>query len=709
MQQHQPHEPFFSFTVPPKPNLLHPQHPSGASLQPSHHPHSHLLSSIITDLDCHRSHLDPSSRSPSSASPSGPSSANRPGTAGLFAFNVPSGTPSTTPSSSNTRLSPNHPPTSASSLAPSIDRPYSSSGLSLTNVLPHQSLNHSQTPGSSHAITHDHHNKSAARSSFPNSTSNLPRSGHPSPPAQMSNCAVNVHPSRPMTAPGSAWVGSHHLGDGLDFASAHVGLFHQAPPYSLQPNGLSASTLSKTASADFPSGLRHATHPSPDPSSAHPGVLDPITQAPHGPSSASSDPDSILHDYAGQSVSPVRGPSATGRQSLGAHSTESTPESPDSPDADQSLGYIHSMPPNNVYHPHRPNTHSGAYNTFGRGDRFLPQQSAHPRPATGYPPLYDPTCGYSSIPPQAHQHYGPRPPMFPTHSSQIFATGAGNYSHGPGSLEPQGQERLYNFNILPGAPRKRARRRFDEVERLYDCNYPGCAKAYGTLNHLNAHISMQKHGPKRLPQEFKEIRKEWRARKKAEAEARALALKQAANQMGATHDYNAMNGGQDSFRRHNVGVSNDSSPSGSSTSGSFVNHHIRSPAVGSGSYSAPAHSQQFALPDPHAEWYNEHRTPSTIDEQAEYLPTSTDSNPNNLLAALPPTHQSLPPSSLAITAASHDPIASFDHQQQRFAVHLGHHLPTSTPTAALLNSHLNSVHRPSQIHLSHPSSIVDHS
>ncbi|KAG0151832.1 hypothetical protein CROQUDRAFT_467435 [Cronartium quercuum f. sp. fusiforme G11] len=87
-----------------------------------------------------------------------------------------------------------------------------------------------------------------------------------------------------------------------------------------------------------------------------------------------------------------------------------------------------------------------------------------------------------------------------------------------------GSDRPYQFNLLPGAPRKRARRRFDEVERLYQCNYPGCTKAYGTLNHLNAHICMQKHGPKRLPQEFKEIRKEWRAKKKAEAEARNAGL-----------------------------------------------------------------------------------------------------------------------------------------------------------------------------------------
>lgn len=40
----------------------------------------------------------------------------------------------------------------------------------------------------------------------------------------------------------------------------------------------------------------------------------------------------------------------------------------------------------------------------------------------------------------------------------------------------------------------------EQIERLYECNYPGCTKGYGTLNHLNAHITMQKHGPKRLPQ-----------------------------------------------------------------------------------------------------------------------------------------------------------------------------------------------------------------
>ena len=34
---------------------------------------------------------------------------------------------------------------------------------------------------------------------------------------------------------------------------------------------------------------------------------------------------------------------------------------------------------------------------------------------------------------------------------------------------------------------------------MYKCGWNGCEKAYGTLNHLNAHVTMQSHGPKRTP------------------------------------------------------------------------------------------------------------------------------------------------------------------------------------------------------------------
>lgn len=35
---------------------------------------------------------------------------------------------------------------------------------------------------------------------------------------------------------------------------------------------------------------------------------------------------------------------------------------------------------------------------------------------------------------------------------------------------------------------------------MYKCGWNGCEKAYGTLNHLNAHVTMQAHGQKRTPE-----------------------------------------------------------------------------------------------------------------------------------------------------------------------------------------------------------------
>ncbi|KAI8988391.1 hypothetical protein BDF20DRAFT_970636 [Mycotypha africana] len=79
----------------------------------------------------------------------------------------------------------------------------------------------------------------------------------------------------------------------------------------------------------------------------------------------------------------------------------------------------------------------------------------------------------------------------------------------------QPHQKVFSFVPLPGPnQKKRPRRKFHEVERLYQCNYQDCEKAYGTLNHLNAHVSMQRHGPKRQPSEFKELRKIWRQQKK---------------------------------------------------------------------------------------------------------------------------------------------------------------------------------------------------
>ncbi|KAF8892148.1 hypothetical protein BD779DRAFT_94679 [Infundibulicybe gibba] len=82
-------------------------------------------------------------------------------------------------------------------------------------------------------------------------------------------------------------------------------------------------------------------------------------------------------------------------------------------------------------------------------------------------------------------------------------------------LDDSNSNKTYSFVALPGnSVRKRPRRRYDEIERLYRCSWPECTKAYGTLNHLNAHVTMQKHGLKRSPNEFKELRKQWRKAKK---------------------------------------------------------------------------------------------------------------------------------------------------------------------------------------------------
>ncbi|KAG9119444.1 hypothetical protein FRC07_005530, partial [Ceratobasidium sp. 392] len=78
-------------------------------------------------------------------------------------------------------------------------------------------------------------------------------------------------------------------------------------------------------------------------------------------------------------------------------------------------------------------------------------------------------------------------------------------------------QRTYAFVSLAGSTiRKRPRRRYDEIERLYSCSFEDCTKAYDTLNHLNLHVTMQKHGARRNPSGFKELWKLWRSQKKVE-------------------------------------------------------------------------------------------------------------------------------------------------------------------------------------------------
>ncbi|KAL8417636.1 hypothetical protein RB594_001337 [Gaeumannomyces avenae] len=144
-------------------------------------------------------------------------------------------------------------------------------------------------------------------------------------------------------------------------------------------------------------------------------------------------------------------------------------------------------------------THGQQYSPYGPPSQDMSHGYAHPSSGLYAQPRPDWT-GYG-------QQHGA--PLTPGH--HVFP-------QTPTSAPPQARpNQVYSFVPIPGAQQhKRPRRRYEEIERMYKCGWNGCEKAYGTLNHLNAHVTMQSHGQKRTPEEFKEIRKEWKARKKEE-------------------------------------------------------------------------------------------------------------------------------------------------------------------------------------------------
>ncbi|KAI9890149.1 MAG: hypothetical protein M1814_004430 [Vezdaea aestivalis] len=161
--------------------------------------------------------------------------------------------------------------------------------------------------------------------------------------------------------------------------------------------------------------------------------------------------------------------------------------------------------------------------------------SGQPHEMAGYPSqpqsMYART-GWPSPYQDSHAHglpgqYVAQPSPTTTVSSASSAAQIMRHPH-PGG--PQQGQVNYSFVPIPGSQQnKRPRRRYEEIERMYKCGHNGCEKAYGTLNHLNAHVTMQGHGQKRTPEEFKEIRKEWKQRKKEEENARKADEERARN------------------------------------------------------------------------------------------------------------------------------------------------------------------------------------
>ena len=150
-----------------------------------------------------------------------------------------------------------------------------------------------------------------------------------------------------------------------------------------------------------------------------------------------------------------------------------------------------SYPPPHNYSPYPPQHEMSQYGAqqmgYGR-----PEWAGHyPQPMYGHSPA---TTGGAA--PGMAAHTMPRPPVSTSAAWNANSPGSNSLWQGGHPLST-----VYSFVPIPGAQQhKRPRRRYEEIERMYKCGWNGCEKAYGTLNHLNAHVTMQGHGSKRTPE-----------------------------------------------------------------------------------------------------------------------------------------------------------------------------------------------------------------
>lgn len=130
---------------------------------------------------------------------------------------------------------------------------------------------------------------------------------------------------------------------------------------------------------------------------------------------------------------------------------------------------------------------------------------AYPQQSGGAPQQYHPNWsnqGYPApqFPPYAHPGVS-APPSGGSLTAARSPMNVDKTRRKRNSNEQAPMSQVYSFIPIPGAQQhKRPRRRYEEIERMYKCGHQGCEKAYGTLNHLNAHVTMQGHGVKRTPE-----------------------------------------------------------------------------------------------------------------------------------------------------------------------------------------------------------------
>ncbi|KAL3488727.1 hypothetical protein BJX62DRAFT_239822 [Aspergillus germanicus] len=318
----------------------------------------------------------------------------------------------------------------------------------------------------------------------------------------------------------------------------------------------SAATNSEFTAADQPSAAATAQY-TPQPESRPGPQYTPQPEVRPGTSSNTPQSDYSLNQPPPAARSPAY-PEYLARPPQYHHAPNSQPGG--------AAGMAQATSPSmNTLNDGQPNGHRNHSNV--KSDADVPIDPSIAASSPTYPPPYSP------YQPQGHdmaQYPGHPPPPPPQMYARPDWHGYGQHQHGlpgpyngpattvgpasPAATAGPRPGQVYSFVPIPGAQQhKRPRRRYEEIERMYKCGWNGCEKAYGTLNHLNAHVTMQSHGAKRTPEEFKEIRKEWKARKKeeeaqrkvAEERERAAAAQAAqANQVDAPNPADPSQGGQ---------------------------------------------------------------------------------------------------------------------------------------------------------------------
>lgn len=248
----------------------------------------------------------------------------------------------------------------------------------------------------------------------------------------------------------------------LDEYEAHAALGSLSSAPVARPSSATASSGEQHPSR----GMRHRRRDSWESPSTSPNasVVGPLSPAKFQSRTHSLAPPPPYHVYANgheSSTNAMHSPDFTNQYRFRITSAASSPSMERPPSRSLSThAQSHPQPP--------PQHQQVAANNYSR-----PRAMSHSRHPSSSRPSTSTTTSTS-------QSYGVSTPVHPVSNFPFIPAQ-------PPRTTPEASE---------GEPRRK-RRKYEEIERRYHCGWNGCTKAYGTLNHLNDHVSLQGHGAKR--------------------------------------------------------------------------------------------------------------------------------------------------------------------------------------------------------------------